>query len=158
MYTERQNKKLERCRALGDDSIYREIALLKKLDHPNIVKMYEVINDPVSEHIYLILELVSGGKLGNSGGDGKSDPVPVGIAFRWFRDIVAGVSYLHDQLVVHRDLKLENCLLTADGRVKLCDFGFSHVFRENEDGMLRRKIGTPSYEAPEILSLLKRRE
>ena len=111
--------------------------------------MLEVINDPVSDHIYIVLELVQGGPLCAT--KSKTDTVTPDVVFVWFRDIVAGVSYLHEQLVVHRDLKLENCLLTSDGHVKLCDFGFSHVFRDDEDGMLKC---VDEERAPSLLCLL----
>ena len=109
------------------DGFKREMAVLKRLRHPNIVRLYEVIDDPKHNLLYLALEYFDGGDLGDS-----SIPTPSikeDVAKRWSRDILEALRYCHDNNVVHRDLKTENILKVKDGsRVALVDFGMSHMW------------------------------
>ncbi|KAJ3302907.1 hypothetical protein HDV03_004479 [Kappamyces sp. JEL0829] len=150
------------------EKIKREIAILKKCSHSNIVGLREVIDDPSSDKIYLILEYLPGGEV--QWQDFTSDvPQPIYTpdqARRIFRDLVAGVSYLHHQGIVHRDIKPANLLWTADGHVKITDFGVS-VFvgkkkpnkldgSEKEDDTIASELelaktaGSPAFFAPEL--------
>lgn len=93
-----------------------------------------------------MLEYVAGGSLaeglGPAGGLGEER------ARRCVQDVVAGLIYLHQQNVVHGDIKPENLLVGANGHIKICDFGLSHTFEGNDDRR-RRCPGTPVYTAPE---------
>ncbi|KAJ1971631.1 hypothetical protein H4R34_005677, partial [Dimargaris verticillata] len=107
------------------EKIRKEIAILKKCRHPNIVHLYEVIDDPAAKKIYLILEYMEGGEL--QWRDGDDRPVlALGQIRTIFRDLVLGVEYLHYQGVIHRDIKPANLLLGAKGAIKISDFGVSH--------------------------------
>jgi CRP-like cAMP-binding protein len=102
------------------ETIRQEIAVMKKLRHPNIVTLHEVIDDPAANQVFLVQEYMEGGTVMN---DAFGDPIPPSKARAYFRDMLQGVMYLHSVGVVHRDIKPQNMLLTADGVVKLADFG-----------------------------------
>lgn len=106
--------------------VLREVAIMKRLDHPNIVKLYEIIDDPQSDNFYMVLEYMEHNRLfegcGPPGGIGEP------LARRYFHDIVAGLSYLHSHNVIHGDIKPENLLLSGEGSIKICDFGVSRMF------------------------------
>jgi len=128
--------------------VIREIAIMKKLDHENIVKLYEVIDDDEHERIYMVMEYVDGGSLA----DHEGEPYPMDEARKYFRDIISGLEYLHSQKVIHRDIKPENLLVTLNGVVKISDFGVSHLF-QNDDDTLTRSAGSPAFLAPELCTV-----
>ncbi|KAG0614010.1 hypothetical protein M758_6G144400 [Ceratodon purpureus] len=129
--------------------VLREVAIMKRLDHPNIVKLHEIIDDPQSDNMYLVLEFMEHNRIfegcGPLGGIGEA------LAQKYFRDAAAGLSYLHGHNIVHGDIKPENLLLSGEGSIKICDFGVSRMF-EGENDELRRSPGTPVYTAPECCS------
>jgi len=137
--------------AQNKKGIQREISILKLLDHPNIVQLYDVIEDPKSGTFYLVLELASGGELFDyivARGKLKEKE-----ARKFFRQIISGVEYCHSNLVIHRDLKPENLLLDNDGNIKINDFGFSNVMTPGE--RFSTFCGSVSYVAPEIIKNIK---
>ncbi|XP_043288873.1 uncharacterized protein [Venturia canescens] len=125
--------------------VYREIALLKKLDHPNVVKLVEVLDDPDEDNLYLVFELVQKGEVLQIPTD---KPLDEEIARRYFRDVVMGVEYLHYQRIVHRDIKPSNLLVDSEGRVKVADLGVSAELRAAGE-LLSGSAGTPAFAAPE---------
>ncbi|KAK3206016.1 hypothetical protein Dsin_020062 [Dipteronia sinensis] len=126
--------------------VLREVLIMKMLDHPNIVNLIEVIDDPNTDHFYMVLEYVESKWVCED-----SDP-PRGVeentARKYLRDIVSGLMYLHDHNVVHGDIKPDNLLVTRTGTVKIGDFSVSQVFEDDNDE-LRRSPGTPVFTAPE---------
>jgi calcium/calmodulin-dependent protein kinase kinase 2 len=128
------------------NNVLREIAILKKLDHDNIVKLYEVIDDPKAEKLYMVFEYVGGGSIMK--GTVENDPLPLSEALRCFRQLCDAVMYLHEQGIVHRDIKPENILRAEDGTLKLSDFGVSHICEEGQT-KLTKSDGTPAFMAPE---------
>lgn len=126
--------------------VLREVSIMKMLDHPNIVNLIEVIDDPNTDQFYMVLEYVEGKwtfeGCGPTGGIGEST------CRRYLRDIVAGLIYLHAHNIVHGDIKPDNLLVTSNGRVKIGDFSVSQVF-EGDNDELRRSPGTPVFTAPE---------
>jgi len=132
------------------DSVKREVAVMKKIDHPNIVNLIEMIDDPAAEKLYLVMELVPGGPI-IQGSNKLADliPLPIEICRKYFRDIILGLDYLHKHNIVHRDIKPENLLVGEDGHVKIADFGVSYLFNEGDD-FLRKTAGTPAFLAPEV--------
>lgn len=129
------------------DKIYREIALLKKLDHPNVVKLVEVLEDPDEDHLYLVFELLERGEVMQVPGD---PPMAESKARSYFRDILLGLEYLHFQRIVHRDIKPSNLLIDANGHVKIADLGVCNEF-DGSDDLLSSSAGTPAFTAPEVL-------
>ncbi|CAN6478061.1 unnamed protein product [Victoria cruziana] len=129
--------------------VLREVSIMKMVEHPNIVNLIEVIDDPDQDHFYMVLEYVEGDCIC----EGSGPPGGIGddTARGYFRDVVAGLMYLHAHNIVHGDIKPENLLVTSSGRVKIADFGVSHVFEDDNDE-LRRSPGTPVFTAPECCS------
>ncbi|XP_024397441.1 serine/threonine-protein kinase GRIK1 isoform X2 [Physcomitrium patens] len=128
--------------------VLREVSIMKRLDHPNIVKLFEVIDDPHSDNIYLVLSYVEGNRIFE--GSGPPGGIGEALARKYFRDVVAGLSYLHSHNIIHGDIKPENLLLSGDGSIKICDFGVSRMFEG--DDTVRRTPGTPIHTAPECFS------
>eukprot|EP00262_Sarcandra_glabra_P019432 TRINITY_DN7319_c0_g1_i1.p1 TRINITY_DN7319_c0_g1~~TRINITY_DN7319_c0_g1_i1.p1 ORF type:complete len:415 (+),score=63.19 TRINITY_DN7319_c0_g1_i1:772-2016(+) len=126
--------------------VLREVSIMKMLDHPNIVNLIEVIDDPNTDHFYMVLEYVEGKWVWE--GSGLLKGIGESTARRYLRDMVAGLMYLHDHNIVHGDIKPDNLLVTSSGTVKIGDFSVSQVFEDNNDE-LRRSPGTPVFTAPE---------
>ncbi|XP_023603473.1 calcium/calmodulin-dependent protein kinase kinase 1 isoform X3 [Myotis lucifugus] len=130
------------------DRVYQEIAILKKLDHVNVVKLIEVLDDPAEDNLYLVFDLLRKGPVMEVPCD---KPFPEEQARLYLRDIILGLEYLHCQKIVHRDIKPSNLLLGDDGHVKIADFGVSNQF-EGNDAQLSSTAGTPAFMAPEAIS------
>ncbi|XP_021384560.1 MAP/microtubule affinity-regulating kinase 3 isoform X16 [Lonchura striata] len=124
--------------------LFREVRIMKILNHPNIVKLFEVIE--TEKTLYLIMEYASGGEVFDylvAHGRMKEKE-----ARAKFRQIVSAVQYCHQKHIVHRDLKAENLLLDADMNIKIADFGFSNEFTVGNK--LDTFCGSPPYAAPEL--------
>lgn len=121
------------------EKIYREIALLKKLDHPNVVKLIEVLDDSNEDTLYMVFELMSGGESLQIPAD---KPLNEQTSRTYFRDALQGLDYcksikhevrslnepicqVHYQHIIHRDIKPANLLLGENGHVKISDLGVS---------------------------------
>jgi len=109
--------------------IYREISILRELQHPNIVRLHEFVE--TERHMGIILEYASGGELFDYILNHRylKDPA----ARRLFAQLVSGVGYLHKKGIVHRDLKLENLLLDRHKNIVITDFGFANTFDAKDD-------------------------
>uniref|UniRef100_A0A8C7QI61 non-specific serine/threonine protein kinase n=1 Tax=Oncorhynchus mykiss TaxID=8022 RepID=A0A8C7QI61_ONCMY len=124
--------------------LFREVRIMKILNHPNIVKLFEVIE--TEKTLYLVMEYASGGEVFDylvAHGRMKEKE-----ARAKFRQIVSAVQYCHQKKIVHRDLKAENLLLDADMNIKIADFGFSNEFTMGSK--LDTFCGSPPYAAPEL--------
>uniref|UniRef100_A0A8C9F540 Calcium/calmodulin dependent protein kinase kinase 1 n=1 Tax=Pavo cristatus TaxID=9049 RepID=A0A8C9F540_PAVCR len=130
------------------DRVYQEIAILKKLDHVNVVKLIEVLDDPAEDNLYMVTLLLPYRAVMEVPSD---EPFSEDQARLYFRDIVLGIEYLHYQKIIHRDIKPSNLLLGDDGHVKIADFGVSNQF-EGNDAQLSSTAGTPAFMAPEAIS------
>ena len=131
----------------GDDErIQNELKIITKLNHPNILKAFEVFDDDIN--YYIVMERPIRGDLFNyicSKGRLSMDE-----ASFIFYQIVNGIQYLHNNKIVHRDMKPENIMLTKDMIVKIGDFGLSKYFKSTEV-RLKTNCGSPCYSAPEVL-------
>ncbi|XP_034460129.1 calcium/calmodulin-dependent protein kinase kinase 1b [Hippoglossus hippoglossus] len=134
--------------ALHLEKVYKEIAILKKLDHHNVVKLVEVLDDPDEDGLHMAFELVTKGPVMEVPTD---DPFTEEQARFYFRDIVLGIEYLHYHKIIHRDIKPSNLLLGDDGHIKIADFGVSNEF-EGADALLSSTAGTPAFMAPEMMT------
>ncbi|KAL8092377.1 serine/threonine-protein kinase GRIK1-like isoform X1 [Apium graveolens] len=130
--------------AMGD--VLREVSIMKMVEHPNIVNLVEVIDDPTTDYFYMVLEYVEGKWVCE--GSGPPGGLGDNIAQKYLRDIVSGLMYLHAHNIVHGDIKPDNLLVTGSGTVKIGDFSVSQVFQDDNDE-LRRSPGTPVFTAPE---------
>ncbi|GAA5876425.1 hypothetical protein JCM1840_006021 [Sporobolomyces johnsonii] len=148
----------------ADDKVKREVAIMKRLDHPNIVRLKEVIDDAKSKKVFMVLEFMAGGQVVWQD-ENKQPTMTVDEARRTFRDVVLGLEYLHYQGIIHRDIKPANLLWTEDHKtVKISDFGVSHVSdallraspddpaaaHGDDDKALRKTAGSPAFFAPEL--------
>ncbi|XP_074061693.1 calcium/calmodulin-dependent protein kinase kinase 2 isoform X2 [Macrotis lagotis] len=130
------------------EQVYQEIAILKKLDHPNVVKLVEVLDDPNEDHLYMVFELVNQGPVMEVP---TVKPLTEDQARFYFQDLIKGIEYLHYQKIIHRDIKPSNLLVGEDGHIKIADFGVSNEFK-GTDALLTNTVGTPAFMAPETLS------
>ncbi|TGO11453.1 hypothetical protein BTUL_0109g00190 [Botrytis tulipae] len=130
--------------------IKEEIAIMKKLNHPNLVSLIEVLDDPEEDSLYMVLEMCKKGVVMKVGLGEKADPYDVESCRCWFRDLILGIEYLHAQGVVHRDIKPDNLLLTEDDVLKVVDFGVSEMFEKASDMMTAKSTGSPAFLPPEL--------
>ncbi|KAI9143276.1 kinase-like domain-containing protein [Paraphysoderma sedebokerense] len=136
----------------SDDEMYavrKEIAILKKLHHPNIVKLIEVLEDNNQDSIYMVFEMCKNGPVFPSSGEGQ--PYSEEKCRALFQQIVLGVEYLHAHDIVHRDIKPDNLLLSHDNVVKIVDFGVSEMFDKGKD-IVEKTAGSPAFLPPELCS------
>lgn len=124
--------------------IHREIALMRVLDHPHLIKLIEVLESP--HHMYIVLEYAEHGELFDYlVSRGKLEPE---VAIRMFRQIIYGIDYLHQHGICHRDLKPENILLDQSDHIKIADFGFARWMPMK---IAETSCGSPHYAAPEVV-------
>jgi serine/threonine-protein kinase HSL1 (negative regulator of Swe1 kinase) len=129
-------------------AVEREIVVMKLVDHPNVLKLYDVWE--TSSSIYLILEYVQGGELFDYlCSEGRR---PVEEALDYFQQIICAVDYCHRFNIAHRDLKLENILIDQNKNIKVADFGMAAWQDTSKGNLLRTSCGSPHYAAPEVIS------
>ncbi|KAG2690663.1 hypothetical protein I3760_09G199000 [Carya illinoinensis] len=143
--TGRLNKKLQ-------ESLMSEIFILKRINHPNIIRLHDIIEVPGK--IHLVLEYCRGGDL--SIYIQRQGRVPEATAKQFMQQLVAGLQILRENSLIHRDLKPQNLLLsTSDNNsvLKIADFGFARSLQPR--GLAETLCGSPLYMAPEIMQLQK---
>lgn len=128
-----------------EEKVSLEIKILRLLQHPHVVRLYEVID--TGKKLYLVMEYIKEGELLDYIMKGRLSEEE---ARRLFQQIISGVEYCHRNMVVHRDLKLENLLLDSNYNVKIVDFGLSNFVRDGH--CLKTNCGSPNYAAPEVVS------
>ncbi|XP_010579767.1 PREDICTED: serine/threonine-protein kinase SIK2 isoform X3 [Haliaeetus leucocephalus] len=130
--------------AVNLEKIYREVQIMKMLDHPHIIKLYQVME--TKSMLYLVTEFAKNGEifdyLASHGRLSESE------ARRKFWQILSAVEYCHGRKIVHRDLKAENLLLDNNMNIKIADFGFGNFYKSGEP--LTTWCGSPPYAAPEV--------
>ncbi|KAH6904456.1 CAMK/CAMKL/Kin4 protein kinase [Coprinopsis sp. MPI-PUGE-AT-0042] len=127
--------------------VEREIEVLRTLKHPNIVRLYDVIE--TDKYIGIILECASGGELFDHILAHRH--LRERDAAKLFSQLISGVWYIHQKKIVHRDLKLENLLLDRHRNVIITDFGFANRFEHKADDLMQTSCGSPCYAAPELV-------
>ena len=126
--------------------VFQEVLILKKTQHQNVIRLLEVFEN--KQHIFFVMEYASGGdllqlvKAKRKISESKTQPI--------FRQIVQALAYCHSINVLHRDIKLDNILLSSENEVLLCDFGVSRFVTPGK--IIKEQCGTPAYIAPEIIS------
>jgi calcium/calmodulin-dependent protein kinase kinase 2 len=149
------------------DLIKEEIAIMKKLNHPNLVSLFEVLDDPEEDSLYMVLEMCKKGVVMKVGLHEDADPYDDEKIRCWFRDMILGIEYrmyteqpsyrgsllnsqVHAQGIIHRDLKPDNCLITEDDVLKIVDFGVSEMFDKDTDMNTDKNAGSPAFMPPEL--------
>ncbi|POW17382.1 hypothetical protein PSTT_00597 [Puccinia striiformis] len=132
---------------IGIELVKHEVAIMKKLHHPNIVSLLEVI-DTDQDSLFFVLELCQYGAI-------QPCPTTPEKICNLFRQIITGIEYLHFNQVIHRDIKPENILyfqdplLFEDPLIKIVDFGVSESFAKPGDDRMHKSAGSPAFLAPE---------
>ena len=133
------------------ERIFREMSIVKNLNHPNIIKTYEIFEN--EKYYYIIMDYCKGGELFDY--IVKKGRLNEEETSFFFYQIINGLEYIHSKNIVHRDLKPENLLLTDKNKLKIIDFGLSNYFnlnKENKTKLLKTPCGSPCYAAPEMVS------
>ena len=138
-----EKKLLENYRDI--QRLKKEIKILKKLRHKNIIQLYDIMES--KRNLYFVMEYCKGGELFDY--IVKKKRLKEQEACIFFQQIINGVEYLHNQGIIHRDLKPENLLLDDNNHIKISDFGLSTFYSKNN--YLQTACGTPSYAPPEML-------
>ncbi|KAI1421698.1 kinase-like domain-containing protein [Xylaria sp. FL1777] len=139
--------------AEAKDALYlirAEIAIMKKLNHPNLVSLIEVLDDPEDDSLYMVLEMCKKGVVMKIDLDQQATPYKSELCRTWFRDLILGIEYLHAQNIIHRDIKPDNLLLTKDDVLKIVDFGVSEMFEKSNLMMTNKSAGSPAFIPPEL--------
>ena len=132
----------------NESDVINEVYVLIKMDHPNIVKIFEFYNG--ENEYYLVMEYCSGGELFDR--ILKSKLTEIQCAYIMYQ-ILSAINYCHHMKIIHRDLKPENILIKKDEdgfyRVKICDFGTAQIFQIGD--IQSKLVGSPNYLAPEVI-------
>ena len=126
--------------------ILYETNLMKKLDHPNITKIFETFEN--DKYFLISMEYINGGNLFSF--VKKRRKISEKISKYLFRQIILGLNHIHSHNIVHRDIKLENILIDFKNNIKICDFGIGIILKSPDD-LLYEQWGTPIYMSPEVL-------
>ena len=151
------------------DNVKEEMAIMKAIDHPRILKLFEIIDDPESQKLYLILELVKNGSLikqvnpppkvnRKRGKHSKEEaeaeeskkPLSEDTKRKYFRQIIQALEYCHDVLkIIHRDIKPDNILINENDDIKLADFGVSLMLKQDGNDFVNTNKGSAMFFSPE---------
>ncbi|XP_038557841.1 serine/threonine-protein kinase BRSK2-like [Micropterus salmoides] len=127
------------------ERVEREIAILKLIEHPHVLKLHDVYEN--KKYLYLVLEHVSGGELFDYlVKKGRLTPKE---ARKFFRQIISALDFCHSHSICHRDLKPENLLLDEKNNIRIADFGMASL--QVGDSLLETSCGSPHYACPEVI-------
>ena len=131
------------------EAALNEVRILASLDHPNIIQYKEAFIEKSTKSLCIVMEFADSGDLHQVLNDAKrgKTTIPEADVWKYTIQILAGLKYLHEMKICHRDLKCANVFLTSDGTVKLGDMGVSKV---NQNSFMLTQTGTPYYICPEI--------
>ncbi|XP_043208197.1 LIM domain kinase 1-like isoform X1 [Amphibalanus amphitrite] len=156
-------KELYRVDEEAQSNFLKEVAVLRSLDHPNVLGFIGVLYK--ERRLHLVTEYISGGSLAALVHN-ASEPLPWEQRVGFARDIAAGMAYLHSRDIIHRDLNSHNCLVRENRTVVVADFGLARIITENHSTLERRKmnrarrlqrkkrytvVGNPYWMAPEMM-------
>ncbi|KAF3926007.1 hypothetical protein ABW20_dc0107838 [Dactylellina cionopaga] len=130
-----------------------EIAVMKKLDHENLVNLIEVLDDPDGDSLYMVLEMCAKGVIMKVGIGENATPFAENDCRYWFRDLMLGIEYLHAQGIIHRDIKPDNLLLNSQNCLKIVDFGVSEMFNKDTEMKTTKSAGSPAFLPPEMCTI-----
>lgn len=144
-----KKKKLRRI-PNGEANVKKEIQLLRRLRHKNVIQLVDVLYNEEKQKMYMVMEYCVCGmqEMLDSVLDKK---FPVFQAHGYFCQLIDGLEYLHSQGIVHKDIKPGNLLLTTNGTLKISDLGVAEALHPfAEDDMCRTSQGSPAFQPPEI--------
>ncbi|OWZ09434.1 CAMKK/CAMKK-META protein kinase [Phytophthora megakarya] len=137
------------------DDIKREIAIMKKLNHPNVLRLYEVMDDPKMNKLFLVLEYMKHGDMlsfqKKKHPQGMLENLRDRDLHSVFLQVILGLAYLHEQKIVHGDIKPQNLLVGEKDVVKIADFGISQSLYGSKQ-KIADVAGTPAFMSPEMCS------
>ena len=147
-------KRINKSTIKFKDNIVKEAELNRQLNHPNIIKCYDIYEDEST--ISFVLELGEGGDLFDFIINSPNKSIPLDLAIDLIEQMLETISFLHNnKRIVHRDLKPENFMININTNntpfIKLIDFGFATNIPEGKDNLLSDWVGTPAYAAPELI-------
>ena len=125
--------------------IQNEIKILESVNHPNLLKLYQTLED--SDNYYLVTKLADGGELFDS--IVRKKKISENQASIFFTQLIYALEYLESKNIAHRDIKPENLLINNENELILIDFGLSRFYEKNE--LIDTPCGSPCYAAPEVL-------
>lgn len=136
--------------AMPADLLLREILAMRRLSHPHILRLHEVL--ATCSRVYLVMDYAPKGDLSQYINSFKAGRLAEPVARRLFLQLVSALRYCHKRGVSHRDIKPQNLLLSHDGTLQLSDFGLSALPEQiGPDGCLSTACGTPAFAAPEVM-------
>ena len=124
--------------------VMQEFNILRRTRHINVVRLYESFE--TQQHIIFVMEVCGAGDLLTY--VRRRRKLKEDVAKHMFKQIMEGLRYCHSKNILHRDIKLDNILLTSEGDIKICDFGVSKLVKNGE--IMTEQCGTPAYIAPEV--------
>ena len=131
--------------------------ILKSLDHKNIVKLHEIIDDPMKNKVYMVMDYLPGGTVSDKLKQ-KGSGLPEVEVRNIFKDLVSALYYCHEiKSLSHRDVKPDNMMLSKSGSIILCDFGVSQFF-ESKRAIIKGLMGTMRFMAPECFKKERNKE
>jgi len=136
----------------GEESVEREVEMLRKVHHINCISLYDFIEDDEKDKLYIVCERVGGGSIHELCERAPDKRLPLIQARNLFLQLLDAMEYLHGLKIVHRDLKPDNMLLTVDGILKVSDFGSALQFDKEYAAPAPKTKGSPAFQPPEIIS------
>ncbi|KAI1722295.1 protein kinase domain-containing protein [Ditylenchus destructor] len=146
----------------GEQNVQREIEVLKRIHHVNVVELFEVFRIEEKQKLYIVMEFCVC-SLQQMLDNCEEKKLPEFQAHIYFTQMIDGLDYLHAQGIIHKDIKPGNLLLSLDGKVKICDMGVAEVLHDGEshvdprDDWCTTPQGTPKFQPPEVVSGSHRR-
>eukprot|EP01105_Mastigella_eilhardi_P011127 TRINITY_DN256_c0_g1_i3.p1 TRINITY_DN256_c0_g1~~TRINITY_DN256_c0_g1_i3.p1 ORF type:complete len:456 (+),score=137.75 TRINITY_DN256_c0_g1_i3:277-1644(+) len=132
-----------------DTKVQREIAIMKKLDHPNVVSLIDDWADPTKCKIYLVMQYVRGGTLQNLIDKSETGKIPFLQCKTLFNSLLLGLEYIHSKGIFHRDIKTDNLLLVDENNLRIVDFGTAVEVPESGD-LSTLGVGSTAFQPPEV--------
>ncbi|XP_016112080.1 serine/threonine-protein kinase STK11 [Sinocyclocheilus grahami] len=146
----KEEQKRESLSRAGDDCSLREIQLLRRLQHKNVIQLVDVLYNEEKQKMYMVMEYCVCG-MQEMLDSVPEKRFPVFQAHGYFCQLLDGLEYLHSQGIVHKDIKPGNLLLTTDGALKISDLGVAEALHPfAEDDTCRTSQGSPAFQPPEI--------